>query len=176
MAEREKPKVFRISHHVEPDFGAVYDAWYDRVYSYAYTILLNREDAEDVTADAFLAVCARYDQYDPSRGSVGTWLLRVAHNRAVDLLRSPYRSRRAELPEDWESPDGGDLAEEVETSDTLLRLYRRLKPEERELLNLRCVLELKFREIGGLLGLPEKTVNQRYQRLLTQCRLILNSE
>ena len=39
-------------------FAAIYDAYYDRIYKYAFTLLLNREDAEDVTADTFFAAYA----------------------------------------------------------------------------------------------------------------------
>ena len=35
------------------DFAAVYDMYYGRIFKYAYSLLLNREDAEDVTADTF---------------------------------------------------------------------------------------------------------------------------
>ena len=82
----------------KPDFATVYDSWYDRVYKYAYTLLLNREDAEDVTAE------------------------------------------------------------------TVLRLFARLRPQERELLILRYTMELRDREIAAMLGLPEKTVNKQALR------------
>ena len=51
---------------LNPDFETIYDAYYDRVYRYAYTILLNREDAEDVVEETFLAAYAAYGRYDPS--------------------------------------------------------------------------------------------------------------
>ena len=48
------------------DFEAVYDSYYDRVYKYAYTLLLNKDDAEDVTADTFIAAYESFDRYDPA--------------------------------------------------------------------------------------------------------------
>lgn len=167
-------------HHLESckadnSFAAVYDANYDRVFKYAYTLLLNREDAEDVTADTFIAAYMNFDRYDPERASVATWLTRIVHNRAVNLLRSAAYSKRSGLPEGWEPKDGGaDLFDQAEASDALVRLYARLLPEEREFLNMRYVMELQDSEIGALLGLTAKTVNKRYQRLLAKCRLIMN--
>ena len=61
----------------------------------------------------------------------------------------------------------------LDASDLVLRLYAKLKIEERELLNMRYVMELKDREIASLLGLSEKAVNKRYQRLLAKCRELL---
>lgn len=158
----------------KPAFEAVYEEWYDRVYKYAYTLLLNREDAEDVTADTFLAAYKKYGSYDPARASIGTWLTRIAHNCAVNLWCSAEKQMRTELTDAWETADPSDFTEEITAADTVLRLFARLKQQERELLNLRYTMELRDREIAAMLGLPEKTVNKRFQRLLQKCRLILD--
>lgn len=158
------------------DFEAVYDSYYDRVYKYAYTLLLNKDDAEDVTADTFIAAYESFDRYDPSKASLSTYLSRIAHNRAVNLMRSAACKKRAELPDNYDRPDEKDDYEQLEASDTVLRLYKRLSAEERELLDLRYVMELKDREIAALLDLQEKAVNKRFQRLLFKCRMLLNNE
>ena len=159
--------------HNDMSFEAVYDAYYDRVYKYAYTLLLNREDAEDVTADTFLAAYENYGRYDPDKGSPGTWLTRIAHNRAVNLMRSAAYSKRAELPELPDTEDAADSMSLTEDADTVLRLYARLEVGERELLDMRYVMGLKDREIGDILGIPGKTAGKRIQRLLAKCRDIL---
>ena len=157
------------------DFEAVYEEWYDRVYKYAYTLLLNREDAEDVTADTFMAAYAQYDSYDPDKGSAGTWLTRIAHNRAVNLRRSAAVQKRDQMPDEWEAPDpAADFAGQAADSDTVMWLYSHLDPEERELLNMRYTMELSDGEIAEMLGLQKKTVNKRFQRLLQKCRLIMD--
>ena len=159
------------------DFETVYEKYYDRVYKYAYTLLLNREDAEDVTSETFLAAYTHFAGYDPAKASVVTWLTRIAHNKAVNLVRAPARSKRSEMPEEWDPADEGpDFTEQIGTSDAVVQLYARLTPEEREFLNLRYVMELKDREIAALMGLPEKTVNKRYQRLLARCRTMMGGE
>ena len=158
----------------KPGFETVYEVWYDRVYKYAYTLLQNPQDAEDVTADTFLAAYTQYDSFDPSRASVGTWLTRIAHNRAVDLQRSASRQRCTALPDQWDVSDSVDFTNGIAASDMVLRFYAILQPEERELLNLRYTMQLRDGEIAEMLGLPEKTVNKRYQRLLQKCRSILN--
>ena len=54
---------------MKPDFETVFETYYDRVYKYAYTILLNRKNAEDVVEETFLAAYAAYPGYDPTRAS-----------------------------------------------------------------------------------------------------------
>ena len=161
----------------KPEFEAVYETYYDRLYKYAYTILLNRENAEDIVEETFLAAYAAYPGYDPSRASLATWLTRIAHNKAVSLTSSAAYRRKAELPENVDLPDpGGDFTARTEDADVVLWLYSHLSREERRFLDLRYVMELKDGEIAELLGIKTKAVNKRYQRLLARCRDILNRE
>ena len=156
---------------LKPDFETVLEVYYDRVYKYAYTILLNRENAEDVAEETFLSAYAAYPGYDPARSSLATWLTRIAHNKAVNLVRSAAYRRETALPEDFadQSP-----AEQDEARYTVLWLYARLTQEEREFLDLRYVMGLTDKEVGALYSLESKAVNKRYQRLLTRCRQLLD--
>ena len=156
---------------LKPDFETVFETYYDRVYQYAYTILLNRESAEDVVEETFLAAYAAYPGYDPARSSLATWLTRIAHNKAVNLVRSARDRRETAMPEDFadQSP-----AEQDEPRYTVLWLYARLTQEEREFLDLRYVMGLTDKEVGALYSLEPKAVNKRYQRLLKRCRQFLD--
>ena len=84
---------------VKPDFQVMYRQQYDRIYKYAYTLLLNRERAEDMVQETFLSAYRHYDSFDPAKGSVSTWLSRIAHNKAVDQMRSAACRLRVEWPE-----------------------------------------------------------------------------
>ena len=166
-----KPGKDRVS---KPDFGEVYEEYYERVYKYAYTLLLNREDAEDVVADTFMNAFSAYGSYDPSRASVATWITRIAHNKAINLVRSASYRTRAEMPEYYDAPDTSESQLSAsEDRDTVLYLYSKLSAGEREFLNLRYTMDMKDSEIADLLGIQSKSVNKRYQRLLAKCRDIL---
>ena len=88
----------------KPAFETVYETYYDKIYRCAYTILLSRENAEDVVAETFLAAYAAYRDYDPARASLATWLSRIAHNKAVNLVRSAACRRETELPKGYDAP------------------------------------------------------------------------
>ncbi len=156
------------------DFGQLYEEYYDRVYKYAYTILLNKEDAEDVVAETFIAAYAFYGSFDPSKASFATWITRIAHNKAINLLKSAAYSKRAEMPDYYDAPaltEGADKT--AENNAAVLYLYSKLNGSEREFLNLRYAMGMNDSEIAELMGLPVKTVNKRYQRLLAKCRGIM---
>ena len=164
----------------KPDFESLYEAYYDRLYSYVYSILLNRENAEDVVAETFFAAYSAYDRYDPKSAAPVTWLTRIAHNQAVDLVKSAAYSKIDPLDEFYDEAAAGDLEGDVidraEAHDLVLRLYGRLTKAEREFLNLRYGMELSDVKIAAFYDLPVKTVNKRYQRLLARCRKTLAEE
>ena len=156
------------------DFAQVYEENYDKIYKYTYSILLNKEDTEDVVGNTFLTAYSAWSTYDPERASAATWLMRIAHNKAIDLLRSAEHSKRSEMPEYYEVPDNSDSSiRDLEDKDSVLYLYSKLSAGEREFLNMRYAIQMTDREIGETLGIPAKTVNKRYQRLLKKCRDIL---
>ena len=158
----------------KPDFGKLYDEYYNRIYKYTYTILFNREDTEDVVSETFMTAMAAYDSYDPEKASFATWLTRIAHNKAINLVRSAAYRKRAEMPEYFDAPDSsGNGVADMDDRETVMYLYSKLSTDEREFLNFRYAMGMKDAEIAELMGLPVKTVNKRYQRLLKRCRDIL---
>ncbi len=158
----------------KPDFETVYNEYYDKVYKYVYTLLLHKENTEDIVAETFLSAYANYDRYDPEKASVATWITRIAHNNAVNLVRSAAYRTRAALPEnDLYGEEDPDLQHLEEDKDIVMKLYTMLNEKEREFLNMRYVMELKDAEIAELMGMQTKAVNKRYQRLLKKCRDLL---
>ena len=67
--------------------AAVYDGYGRAVFALALRILGDPAGAEDVVHDVFLKLWGQPEQYRVERGSLRAWLLSVAHNRAIDLLR-----------------------------------------------------------------------------------------
>src|SRR5919197_384276 len=68
-------------------FELIYDRHGGAAFSLAYRMVGNRVAAEDTTQEAFLSIWRSRLRYDPSRGSVRTWVLGIVHNRAIDTLR-----------------------------------------------------------------------------------------
>jgi len=129
---------------------------YDKIYRYCYFRLRSREQAEDVTQEAFTRCLERYPGLNS--GEAIKCLYTIARNLCVDV----YRKRETEPIEEL-------LPEENSEERTIANLAVRhalakLEPQERELLLLRYVNEVPVGQIGGILGLSRFTV---YRRLLT---------
>ena len=82
---------------------------------------------------------------DPQKASVATWLTRIAHNNAVNLVRSAAYRTRAEMPErDIHGAEDPALLQLEEDNDTVVKLYARLSADEREFLNMRYAMAQKI--------------------------------
>jgi RNA polymerase sigma-70 factor (ECF subfamily) len=141
---------------------ALFQEYGGAVKSVAVRVLRNEDLAEDVVQDTFVGFWNSPGNYDPGRGSLRTFLLTIAHRRAVDIVRSEVaRSRREQRPPD---PDHYDVAEEVWSRD-LSRAVRAalddLSWDEREAISLAYFGGLSYTETARRLGAPEGTVKSR---------------
>jgi RNA polymerase sigma-70 factor (ECF subfamily) len=151
-----------------------------RVFSFARSLLSNREEAEEVTQDVLLRLWRHERRVDEER--LGAWLLRVTRNACYDLLRR-RRSHRlaAGPPADEEEAANVPSAEpdpeaRLQATDFRLRLKRALEEigePYRTVVLLREVQGLAHREIGLALGIPEVTVRVHLHRGRRRLRDIL---
>jgi RNA polymerase sigma factor, sigma-70 family len=150
------------------EFAALYRQYVKPVYGYLFSHLGNVHDAEDVTAQTFLAAfetlgTLRQEEYFAS------WLFSIARNKAMDR----FRKQRSEVSLDEvaePSIEKDPLTEVIHSEQTLLlkRLITGLPDEERELLRLRFLAGLSFAEMARLLGRNEETVKKSLYRLLAR--------
>ena len=119
--------------------------------------LLGASDAEDAWSETFLSALRRYPELPPGSNVKG-WLVTIAHNKSIDLLRS--RSRRAvpggDLPERAGDPGpgpAGDLGAvgELGPGGDLRRAVDRLAPRQRAAVVYRYVADLPYAEIAELM-------------------------
>src|SRR3954467_10228273 len=75
----------------------IYDQYASFVYGLALRVIGDARAAEDVSQDVFVGIWQRPETFDPTRGSLRTWLGTLTHRRAVDYVRrEEARRRRAE--------------------------------------------------------------------------------
>ncbi len=164
--------ISQICRNEKDGLRAIYEEYNPLIYSVVREILRSREDAEDVTSDFFIRLWDVADTYKPGRGH-RAWMITIARNMAIDFLRKRRREEPAEvLPED---PQGQDAVDErVVNTLSLEQALMTLKEEERQIVNLKIMGELTFKEIAELLGKPQGTVAWCYRtaiRKLKEVRL-----
>jgi len=162
----------------QPGIGVarLYDRYGRLVYSVALRILQDHGAAEEVTQDVFVRCWRGIDRYQPERARLVSWLLTIAHHRAIDELRSRRgKSQRREI-----SVDHLQLltADEPAIDDVLLRGEIRLAlaalPQpQREAIELIFWGGLTHREAAAQLSVPLGTVHTRLRLGMNKLRGLL---
>lgn len=160
--------------HKTAPFADVYEQYYSAVYNYVYRILLQRENAEDVVSETFFKAMQAFPRYDGTEKALLAWLCRIAHNCAINFLKSQAVRKSVSLDELMERgdfpKDSRDEWEDGSTEMEAWELLSQLRPQEREILTMRYWLGLSDREIAQRLGVTDKAANARIQRALENCR------
>lgn len=157
-------------------FATIYDRHGAVAYSLAHRMCGRRQAAEDVVQDAFLSAWRRAGSYDPSRGSVRTWLLGIVHHRAIDALRRSGNDvrRRVDLPVEEVDVDAGvEVHAEVDLrqrAGMVRRALSDLPPDQTRVIELAYFGGFTHTEIADMLGLPVGTVKGRMRLGLDKLR------
>lgn len=147
-------------------FATLYDATAPRVHGLVLRVLRDRAQAEEVTQEVFLQVWRTAGSFDPERGSAVSWLLTLAHRRAVDRVRSvvaqsaredAYESRQATPPFDATAEVAEERLEAADVRDAL----GGLSAIQREAIELAYFGGLTHREVAEQLGIPLGTAKTR---------------
>ena len=156
---------------------------YERqIFRVAQHITQNREDAEDITQDAFLKAYEKLNQFQ-GNSKFSTWLTRIAVNESLMRLRKRKTSKTVSMDQDVQTEDGSiprDYAEwrpnpeqifdQGELSDILRRAIQGLPPGFRTVFTLRDIEHLSTEETAEALNLSVPAVKSRLLRARLQLR------
>ena len=184
----------------EEALATLYDRHADGIHAVALRLTNDRQLAEEVVQETFLALWNRAELFDPSLASLATWLRTIARNRTVDRLRAAgRRPPLVPLPGTGDGEDGDpgfdrvrpdavvlggaapDLgpeaaAEVAESSAMVGAAIARMPDEERTVILLAYREGLTQSEIAERLAWPLGTVKTRTRRALARLRAVLEAE
>ena len=166
--EREPALLSRLRARDESALAELYDQLAPWVLGLAYRILRDDDEAAEVVSDVFVHVWTRIHQHDAARGGLTPWIMSIARNRALDLLRRRRRWwRRTERAGALE-PNAVDPESDVEYAVPGWPVHRavhaalaELPVEQRRLVQLAYFEGLSHSEIAQRTGEPLGTVKTR---------------
>lgn len=155
--------------------GEVYDRHASAAMAVALRIVADRERAEDLVHDAFVVIWQKIDRFDPTRGSLRSWILTIVRNLAIDRLRGTRPSieigeadERSMLRSSPNPTWDGALARLG--ADQLRTALDGLPTEQRQAIELAYFGGRTYREIATLTGVPLGTANGRLRLALARLR------
>jgi RNA polymerase sigma-70 factor, ECF subfamily len=144
--------------------------------AYVTRLLSDPHQAEDVVQETMLRAWRNAEVLVPERGSVNGWLMRVAHNIAVDKVRA-RKARPDEVEESAATPRSlDDHASAVVDSVFVARALARLSPAHREVLHVVYFADHTAVQAAKVLGLPVGTVKSRTYHALRRLKVYLEKE
>jgi RNA polymerase sigma-70 factor, ECF subfamily len=161
-------------------FEVVFDRHGGASFSLAYRMCGRRAAAEDVVQEAFLSLWRSGACYEPTRGSVRSWVLAVVHNRAVDALRRGLVREGRDVDDESavERLAARDSTEgEVARRDEALTVrdaLGELPVDQRRVIELAYFGGFTHTQIAELLAVPVGTVKGRMRLGLTKMRVSLS--
>jgi RNA polymerase sigma-70 factor (ECF subfamily) len=157
--------VVAIGRYHEPALAETYRRHGGAVRALAQRVVGSGFLADEVTQDVFLRLWREPEQFDATRSGLRTYLVAIAHHRAVDLVRSESaraaREQRSAEPPDTTGYDVEHLAWDLAMAEQVRVALDRLPNGERDAIQLAYFEGRTYREVASLLGEPEGTVKSR---------------
>ncbi|HXS63308.1 MAG TPA: ECF RNA polymerase sigma factor SigK [Streptosporangiaceae bacterium] len=157
----------------EEAFGCVYDQLAGPVYGLIRRVLRNPAQSEEVAQEVLLDVWRSASRFDPAKGSAATWVMTIAHRRAVDRVRSAAAAAEREQRNAMPLANVDDVAETVEASlekERVRRCLDGLTELQRESVTLAYYGGYSYREVSALLGSTLGTIKTRIRDGLIRMR------
>jgi RNA polymerase sigma-70 factor (ECF subfamily) len=177
LAEADEQLLIQAAQKDPRRFGELYEAHFERVYSYVARRVRDRAAAEDVTADVFHQALANLPRFEWRGVPFAAWLYKIAANAITDRGKrvareygSPAPEPRPEAPGLRAGVPGEPAIEDSERRAQLFRLVRELPPDQRTVVVRRFADQKSIREIAKELGRSEGAVKQLQFRALETLR------
>src|SRR5262245_36598111 len=158
------------------------------VYNFIFRFVGDKETAEDLLQEAFLRVIKGAEAYK-RQAKFTTWLYTIARNLCVDQTRRRKHRKHASLDAPMSAHEDSSTLLDVipsgempsdrksvskELHETMQRAIAALSDEQREVFLMREFLDMPFKQIAEVVGVPENTVKSRMRYALEKLRLELD--
>lgn len=173
VSKKELKQLFlKIKDDKELGFQELYTKYNKLVYAIAFSILRNKEDSLDVTQSIFTKIYKLEKDKLPNKKEA-SWLYTVTKNEAITYLR---KKKNNVLIEDlYELEDDNNEINKLIDRISYNNLIKKLNNKEKEILSLKILSNLSFKEISKLTDEPVGTVKWRYYKSLSSLKIVLGN-
>ena len=175
--------ISRIKNGDKGGLKDIYEAYLSYIFRIIYEIVKSRENAEDITSDFFIKLWEKADSYRPGSGHKA-FLTVMARNMTIDFLRKHKKEELSAMLNDLGTDPNADYQKAlpyVNTADnptekeviaemSLKAALDFLGEAERQVISMKILGELTFKEISEILSCPLGTITWRYQNAIKKLR------
>lgn len=165
-----------IDNKSQKAYGELLERYRDSIFYMLLKMVGSKDDADDLTIEAFGKAFKKLDQYTPNY-AFSTWLFKIASNNCIDFIRKRKKNTFS-MNRAIENEEGGDMeldisSDELDPEEQFIKAQKiemmrnvvsQLKPRYRDLVELRYFKEFSYEEIAGELDIPIGTVKAQLFR------------
>ena len=142
------------------------------VYGVIYSILKNTDETEDVLQNVFVKIFKLDNEKLPTKSHL-SWLYSVAKNETINYIKKHSKEKNYESL--YEITDNDTEIEKVLDKEYFNKLIENLPPKQQEILSLKIIINLSFREIANILDMKIPAVQWHYYKSLNTLKLLLGN-
>ncbi len=162
----EEELVLSLKENSQTAFEYLYDNYSGSLYGVIYKILKDDEKSEDTMQEVFLKIWRKISDYDPTKGKLYTWMMNIARNASIDLLRKNKNVWLEDIDTKIAAVDGM-MSFQPQTSTIDMRdLLDKLKPERKALIDMVYLQGYTQEEAAKILDIPLGTAKSRIRTAL----------
>ena len=159
----------------ETAFAELYDAVSSRLFGLVRRVVRDPAQSEEVTQEVFLEIWRHSARFDPSKGAALSWMLTIAHRKAVDRVRSAEAARHRDegygaSNQDVTHDSTAEAVVERLDAERVHRALGTLTPVQRQALELAYLSGYTHTEVATMLDLPLGTAKTRIRDGLIRLR------
>jgi len=158
-------------------FTLLYDNYSKSLYGVIFTLIKDREEAEDVLQEVFVKIWKNIDSYNESKGRLYTWMLNIARNTSIDKLRSKgFNNNQKNLSADNFVHILDDNSKTINQLDAIgiKEFIKKLKPKCIQIIDLLFFKGYTQQETSDELEIPLGTVKTQNRNCMNELRLLIN--
>jgi RNA polymerase sigma factor (sigma-70 family) len=147
-------------------FEYLYDNYSGAMYGIIFKIIKDEDKAQDLMQDVFIKIWRKISDYDPSKGRLFTWMVNIARNTCIDLIRKEKNIWLDDIDDNIANVDKTSHYQQDITTIDLKRLLEKLKPERKVLVDMVYLQGYTQEEAAERLKIPLGTAKSRIRTAL----------
>lgn len=174
--EKNKKELSKLFIEIKGNNRVAFERFYSRyhklVYGIAFSIVKNKQDAEDIVQTVFTKIYSMEKNKLPMKNEA-SWLYSTAKNETINFLKR--RNHNISLEDIYEIEDNNDEITNIIDKESYEKRMSGLTDKEKEIISLKVLANLSFDEIGKMLEIPTGTVKWKYYKSLHTLEILLSN-
>lgn len=171
MSQEEKEIIILCQKGQLDNFVVLYEKYFKKIYAYVFFKVGQQSITEDIVSETFLQALKSIKGFDIKKAYFSAWLYKISQNKVNDYYRK--RKINYSLDEIWELRADNNLLEEVqdkEEKDLLYKMIKDLKKSQQEIIILRVLQNLSYKEISAVIHKSEGACKMIFKRAIKKLK------